>query len=343
MDCYYAAVEMRDNPEYRNVPLAIGGSSDRRGVISTCNYQAREFGVRSAMATAHALKLCPDLVLAPGRMALYSEISQQIREIFSRYTDKIEPLSLDEAYLDVTDCSMFSGSATLIAEDIRQTIFSETQLTASAGVAPCKFIAKIASDENKPNGICVITPDKLDDFVIGLPLGKIPGVGKVTLGKLNNIGLYTCADVRRFPFEDLIKGFGKFGSVIWDRSHGLDDRSLSLSRQRKSVGVERTMAQDIRTKEDCIKMIDSLFPLLEKRLAKSEAKIQSQGIKLKFSDFQQTTVEHRSQLLDKEYFLELLTEGLSRQSNRGIRLVGLHVGLADPEEENKQLVFTFVR
>ncbi|GAC19002.1 DNA polymerase IV [Paraglaciecola arctica BSs20135] len=332
---------MRDNPEYRNVPLAIGGSSDRRGVISTCNYQAREFGVRSAMATAHALKLCPDLVLAPGRMALYSEISQQIREIFSRYTDKIEPLSLDEAYLDVTDCSMFSGSATLIAEDIRQAIFSETQLTASAGVAPCKFVAKIASDENKPNGICVITPDKLDDFVIGLPLGKIPGVGKATLGKLNNIGLYTCADVRQFPFEDLIKGFGKFGSVIWDRSHGLDDRNLSLSRQRKSVGVERTMAQDIRTKEDCIKMIDSLFPLLEKRLAKSEAKIQSQGIKLKFSDFQQTTVEHRSQLLDKEYFLELLTEGLSRQSNRGIRLVGLHVGLADPEE-NKQLVFTFV-
>jgi DNA polymerase-4 len=340
MDCYYAAVEMRDNPEYRNVPLAIGGSSDRRGVISTCNYQARKFGVRSAMASAHALKLCPDLVLAPGRMALYAEISQQIREIFSRYTDKIEPLSLDEAYLDVTDCSLFSGSATLIAEDIRQAIFTETQLTASAGVAPCKFVAKIASDENKPNGICVITPDKLDDFVIGLPLGKIPGVGKVTLAKLNNLGLYTCADVRQFPFEDLIKGFGKFGSVIWDRSHGLDDRNLSLSRQRKSVGVERTMAQDIRTKEDCIKMIDSLFPMLEKRLAKSEANIQSQGIKLKFSDFQQTTVEHRSQLLDKEYFLELLNEGLSRQSNRGIRLVGLHVGLAD-STESKQLAFSF--
>jgi len=340
MDCYYAAVEMRDNPEYRNVPLAIGGSSDRRGVISTCNYQARKFGVRSAMATAHALKLCPDLVLARGRMALYSEISQQIREIFSRYTDKIEPLSLDEAYLDVSDCTLFSGSATLIAEDIRSAIFTETRLTASAGVAPCKFVAKIASDENKPNGICVITPDTLDNFVIGLPLGKIPGVGKVTLGKLNNIGLYTCADVRTFPFEDLIKRFGKFGSVIWDRSHGRDDRNLSIGRQRKSVGVERTMAQDIRSKEDCIKMIDSLFPLLEKRLAKSAAKIQSQGIKLKFSDFQQTTVEHKCQLLDKAYFLELLVEGLSRQANRGIRLVGLHVGLADSEQSN-QLTFSF--
>jgi DNA polymerase-4 len=340
MDCYFAAVEMRDNPEYRNVPLAIGGSSDRRGVISTCNYQARKFGVRSAMATAHALKLCPDLVLAPGRMALYAEISQQIREIFSRYTDKIEPLSLDEAYLDVSECTLFSGSATLIAEDIRRTIFEETQLTASAGVAPCKFVAKIASDENKPNGICVITPDKLDEFVIGLPLGKIPGVGKVTLAKLNNIGLYSCADVRQFPFEDLIKRFGKFGSVIWDRSHGLDDRNLSLDRQRKSVGVERTMAEDIRSVEDCVKMIDSLFPLLEKRLAKSGATIQSQGIKLKFSDFQQTTVEHRCLLLDRDYFLELLTEGLSRQANRGIRLVGLHVGLA-ASEQSSQLVFSF--
>jgi DNA polymerase-4 len=340
MDCYYAAVEMRDNPEYRNVPLAIGGSSDRRGVISTCNYLARNFGVRSAMATAHALKLCPDLVLAPGRMALYSEISQQIREIFSRYTDKIEPLSLDEAYLDVSDCQLFSGSATLIAEDIRKTIFEETQLTASAGVAPCKFVAKIASDENKPNGICVITPDKLDEFVMGLPLGKIPGVGKVTLAKLNNIGLYTCADVRQFPFEDLIKRFGKFGSIIWDRSHGLDHRNLSLSRQRKSVGVERTLAEDIHSKEDCIKMLDSLFPLLEQRLNKAKAQIQSQGIKLKFSDFQQTTVEHKCQQLNQNYFLELLTEGLSRQANRGIRLVGLHVGLMD-SSDSKQMAFSF--
>ena len=340
MDCYYAAVEMRDNPEYRNVPLAIGGSSDRRGVISTCNYQARQYGVRSAMATAHALKLCPELVLAPGRMALYSEISQQIREIFSRYTDKIEPLSLDEAYLDVSDCTQFSGSATLIAEDIRRTIFEETQLTASAGVAPCKFVAKIASDENKPDGICVITPDKLDDFVIGLSLGKIPGVGKVTLAKLNNIGLYTCADVRQFPFEDLIKGFGKFGSIIWDRSHGVDDRNLSLSRQRKSVGVERTLAEDIHTEADCIKMLDSLFPLLEQRLNKTKAKIQSQGIKLKFSDFQQTTVEHKCQQLNQDYFLALLTEGLSRQANRGIRLVGLQVGLAD-SKESSQLAFSF--
>lgn len=342
MDCYYAAVEMRDNPEYRGVPLAIGGSTDRRGVISTCNYIARKFGVRSAMATAHALKLCPDLVLAPGRMELYSEISAQIREIFSRYTHKIEPLSLDEAYLDVSDCELFSGSATLIAEDIRRAIFEETQLTASAGVAPCKFVAKIASDENKPNGICVVTPDKLDDFVVQLKLGKIPGVGKVTLAKLNDMGLYTCADVRDFPFEDLIKRFGKFGPVIWARSHGEDDRELSTQRQRKSVGVERTMPEDIFTEQDCAKMIDNLFPKLQERLKKSSPslEIQSQGIKLKFADFQQTTVEHKYQKLNKDYFFELLAEGLARQNKRGIRLVGLHVGLVD-KQTLQQLNFSF--
>ena len=341
MDCYYAAVEMRDNPEYRNVPLAIGGSSDKRGVISTCNYQAREFGVRSAMATAHALKLCPNLILAPGRMQLYSEISGQIREIFKRYSDKIEPLSLDEAYLDVTDCTQFSGSATLIAEDIRRAIFTETQLTASAGVAPCKFVAKIASDENKPNGICVITPEKLDEFVIKLPLRKIPGVGKVTQSKLAEMGLHTCADVRRYPFEDLVKRFGKFGPVIWDRSHGLDERNLSTQRRRKSVGVERTLAEDIYSEQECIEMVNSLFPMLEKRLAKTGKNIQSQGIKLKFSDYQQTTVEHKHHILEKDYFLELLSEGLARQANRGIRLVGLHVALADVDE-TKQLAFSFL-
>tara|TARA_B110000902_G_scaffold147863_1_gene170498 strand:+ start:237 stop:1115 length:879 start_codon:yes stop_codon:yes gene_type:complete len=198
----------------------------------------------------------------------------------------------------------------------------------------------IASDENKPNGICVVTPDKLDNFVIKLPLGKIPGVGKVTLAKLNNMGLYNCADVRQFPFEDLVKRFGKFGSVIWDRSHGLDNRNLSLTRQRKSVGVERTLAEDIHSQDECLKMIDSLFPLLEQRLNKTQAHIQSQGIKLKFSDFQQTTVEHKCQVLDKNYFLKLLTEGLSRQANRGIRLVGLHVALAEITD-NKQLAFSF--
>ena len=342
MDCFYAAVEMRDNPALRDVPLAIGGSSDRRGVISTCNYIARKFGVRSAMATAHAIKLCPDLVLAPGRMEVYSDISRQIRGIFARYTDKIEPLSLDEAYLDVSDTTLFGGSATLVAQDIRKAILLETGLTASAGVAPCKFVAKIASDENKPNGICVITPDKLDAFVLKQPLRKIPGVGKVTAEKLATMGLLTCADVREFPFDELIKRFGKFGAVLWARSHGEDERQLQTDRLRKSVGVERTMAQDIHSKTDCQKMVDVLFPMLKKRLLKSspELLIHSQGIKLKFSDFQQTTVEHRCKVLSQSYFETLLMQALERQQNRGIRLVGLHVGLA-PEATAQQLSFDF--
>ncbi|WP_416307547.1 DNA polymerase IV [Neptunicella sp. SCSIO 80796] len=329
MDCYYAAVEMRDNPEYRNVPLAIGGASDRRGVLSTCNYQARKFGLHSAMATAHALKLCPDLVLIPGRMELYVQISRQIRQIFQRYTELIEPLSLDEAYLDVSDCELFGGSATLIAEDIRQAIYAETGLTASAGVAPCKFVAKIASDENKPNGICVISPDKLDDFVRRLPLGKIPGVGKVTLEKLNRMGLFYCEDVRRYPFDKLLKAFGKLGPVLWQRSKGIDDRAVTINRKRKSVGVETTIAEDIYTEQQCWALVEQLYPKLEKRLkaVSHNLAIHTQGVKLKFNDFQQTTVELRYNHLDKNFFHSLLAEALSRRAERGIRLVGLHVGL----------------
>lgn len=329
MDCFYAAVEMRDRPELRDIPIAIGGSADRRGVISTCNYPARKFGVRSAMATAHAQRLCPHLTLVPGRMALYAEVSRQIREIMLRYTDKIEPLSLDEAYLDVSDSDLFAGSATLIAQDIRQAIFAETQLTASAGVAPCKFVAKVASDENKPNGICVVTPQKLDSFVAQLALGKIPGVGKVTLEKLHTMGLYHCRDVRKYPFDRLVKAFGKFGPVIWQRSHGIDDRQISQDRKRKSVGVETTLAKDIYSTDDCWQVIANLMPKLRERLkrASPELDIHTQGIKIKFSDFQQTTIEHRQNRLCDQYFRELLQQVTHRQKGRGIRLVGLHVGL----------------
>lgn len=334
MDCFYAAVEMRDDPSLHEIPIAIGGSSDRRGVISTCNYPARQFGVRSAMATAHALRLCPDLKVLKGRMDAYIAESKKIREIFTRYTTKIEPLSLDEAYLDVSECTLFAGSATLIAEDIRKTIKDELNLTASAGVAPIKFVAKIASDENKPDGLCVITPDKLDEFVRHLPLRKIPGVGKVTIEKLNRLGLFSCDDVRKYPMDRLVKQFGKFGPELWKRSHAIDERELSTHRQRKSVGVERTLSEDIHSLEACLAIVDKLYVNLLERTSKSSEnddkqlpKIASQGVKLKFDDFQQTTVEHRTRTLNREYFNELLAEAFSRANGRGIRLVGLHVGL----------------
>ena len=334
MDCFYAAVEMRDDPSLRDIPVAIGGSTDRRGVISTCNYPARQFGVRSAMATAHALRLCPGLQVIKGRMQAYVAESKKIREIFERYTTKIEPLSLDEAYLDVSRCTLFAGSATLIAEDIRKTIQHELNLTASAGVAPIKFVAKIASDENKPDGLCVITPDKLDEFVRYLPLRKIPGVGKVTIEKLNRLGLFTCDDVRNYPLDRLVKQFGKFGPELWKRSHGIDERELTTSRQRKSIGVERTLSEDIYSLDECFHIVDILYPSLLSRSQLQSTdkqqqlpKIISQGVKLKFSDFQQTTVEHRTRVFDRAYFNQLLSEAFARANGRGIRLVGLTIGL----------------
>ena len=342
MDCFYAAVEMRDNPALKDIPIAIGGSSDRRGVISTCNYSARAFGVRSAMATAHAMKLCPNLTLVPGRMETYVEESRKIKDIMLRYTDVIEPLSLDEAFLDVSDSSLFGGSATRIAQDIRRAILEETGLTASAGVAPIKFVAKVASDENKPNGLCVISPDKLMEFVTGLPLKKIPGVGKVTQEKLSMLGLTTCGDVQLYSRERLLKQFGKFGRVLWDRCHGVDERGISQNRERKSVGIETTLAQDIYTEQQCLEIVHKLYPKLIKRLKKvsPDLLVHNQGIKLKFSDFQQTTMDQRTQSVSLKTFESLLPQILERQNRRGIRLVGLHVAMPH-ESDTRQLTLNF--
>ena len=214
MDCFYAAVEMRDNPQYRDIPIAVGGNG-ARSVLCTCNYKAREYGVRSAMPNSRAKALCPDLTIVNGRMAVYQQVSTQIRAIFLRYTDIIEPLSLDEAFLDVTDSPFFSGSATLIAERIRADIYNELNLTASAGVAPNKFLAKIASDENKPNGQCVVSPDKVDSFVENLPLRKIPGIGPKTGEKLLSAGFATCSDVRASSVGQLQTIVGKFANALY--------------------------------------------------------------------------------------------------------------------------------
>ncbi len=340
MDCFFAAVEMRDNPALRDIPLAIGGSRERRGVISTANYPARKFGVRSAMPTGMALKLCPHLTLLPGRFDAYKEASNHIREIFLRYTPLIEPLSLDEAYLDVTDSPHCHGSATLMAREIRQTIFDELQLTASAGIAPVKFIAKIASDLNKPNGQCVITPEEMPAFLKTLPLSKIPGVGKVTAGKLESIGLVTCEDVQKCDLASLLKRFGKFGRVLWERSQGIDEREVSNDRTRKSIGVERTLVEDIHTWSECEAIIERLYTELERRLAnvKPDLLIARQGVKLKFADFQLTTQEHVWPRLNKDDLLATARKTWDeRRAGRGVRLVGLHVTLLDPQLE-RQLV-----
>ncbi|MDP5147867.1 DNA polymerase IV [Shewanella sp. ULN5] len=342
MDCYFAAVEMRDFPELRDKPIAVGGRSDRRGVISTCNYAARQFGVRSAMSSYHALKLCPNLVLVPGRMQVYKEVSQQIREIFNRYSDVIEPLSLDEAFLDVSDCQLHHGSATLIAKAIRADIESETGLTASAGVAPIKFLAKIASDLNKPNGQYVITPDEIPEFVRTLPLKKIPGVGKVTAQKLSLLGLETCADVQQYPKNKLLEAFGKFGAVLIERSNGIDCRPITSNRVRKSVGVETTLAKDIFTLAQCHQVMPQLIQELDARVSRSakDRLINKQVVKIKFNDFKQTTIEHRSAEMSVNLFYDLLAQALARSNGRGIRLLGVSVGLADMNASNEKKLQT---
>lgn len=339
MDAFFASVEMRDYPEYRNIPLAVGGSEKQRGVISTCNYEARKYGVRSAMSTALAKKLCPQLTVVPGRMHVYREVSQKVREIFARYTELIEPLSLDEAYLDVTECQQLHGSATLIAEAIRHEIRAELNLTASAGIAPIKFLAKIASDLNKPDGQFVITPTEMQGVIDTLPLEKIPGVGKVSLQKLQKAGFYICSDIRNSDYLKLVRQFGRLGESLWNRSHGVDPREVTPHRQRKSVGVERTFPSNIFTFDECWQVIEKrLYPELCQRLERvsPDKSITKQGIKVKFADFQLTTIEHVHGQLDLAYFYDLLQQVLTRQNGREIRLLGLHVMLK-PEDELKQL------
>ncbi|WP_428774612.1 DNA polymerase IV [Vibrio sp.] len=341
MDCFFAAVEMRDNPDYRDRPLAVGGHEKQRGVISTCNYQAREFGVRSAMPTATALRLCPGLLVVRGRMAVYKQVSQQIRQIFLRYTDKIEPLSLDEAYLDVSGCPLYHGSATLIAEAIRRDIRQELNLTASAGVAPIKFLAKVASDMNKPDGQAVIPPQQVQQVIDDLPLEKLPGVGKVSLAKLQQAGLFFCRDVREAGHRELLLKFGRLGQSLWQRSHGIDNRQVEVSRERKSVGVEHTFSHNIDSYQQCWQVIEEqLYPELVRRLERScpEREIIKQGIKVKFADFKLTTIEHLHPQLELAYFKVLLREILTRQQGREIRLLGLNVMLK-PELTNQQLSF----
>ncbi len=341
MDCFFAAVEMRDNPGLRDIPIAIGGSEKQRGVISTANYPARKFGVHSAMSTAMALKLCPHLTVIRGRYDAYKEASTHIRDIFSRYTALIEPLSLDEAYLDVTDSQHCHGSATLIAREIRETIQQELNLTASAGIAPIKFLAKIASDINKPDGQFVITPQQMPDFLLALPLAKIPGVGKVTARKLEEMGLNICADVQKTDLVTLLRRFGKFGRVLWERSNGIDDREVITTRERKSLGVERTLSQDIHSWEACLEIIDLLYDELARRLdnIKPDRQIARQGVKLKFTDFQQTTQEHVWPVLNKDDLIAVARSTWDeRRAGRGVRLVGLHVTLLDPQLERQLLL-----
>ena len=337
-DCFYAAVEVRDNPALKGLPIAVGGNANRRGVIATASYEARKFGVRSAMASATALKQCPNLILIPGRMSVYREASRQMRDIFAQYTGLIEPLSLDEAFLDVSNSSQCRGSATLIAREIRQRIETTVGITVSAGIAPNKFIAKIASDWNKPNGQTVVTPDQIDSFMADLPVRHIWGVGKVTAARLQKHGIETCADVRKFNIYDFVQLFGQFGEHIHKLAHGIDNRPVVSEWRRKSVSVENTYDHDLADLQSCKAQLPTLLGSLQKRTQSldEDYRIHNCFLKMKFRNFEQTTVERRDTKPVLEDFQMLCEEAWSRKAIP-VRLLGIGVRLYDLTEASGQM------
>jgi DNA polymerase-4 len=341
-DCFFAAVETRENPRLATVPLAVGGDPGRRGVIATCNYEARRFGVHSAMPSGVAMRLCPHLTILKPNIGLYKEVSAQMQAIFSDYTDTVEPLSLDEAFLDLTDASACRGSATLVAQEIRARVKSELGITVSAGAAPVKFLAKIASDWRKPDGFFAITPDEVANFVTALPVKSLPGVGKVTETRLNRYGLYDCGDIQAWGLDKLVHHFGSFGDKLHRMAQGQDERPVVPSRIRKSISVERTYAQDISGVGELEGVVRELLCDLDRRFERirGDYSPSKQFVKLKFDDFRQTTLESplnsRRGWEDAQHFFRLLQAAWHRY-RRPVRLVGLGLRLNDRLSGARQL------
>lgn len=326
-DCFYAAVEMRDNPALRDIPLAIGGTSERRGVIATCNYPARAFGIHSAMPTARAFRLCPSLTLMPGNFDKYREVSRDIQQIFFELTPVVEPLSLDEAYLDVSAVAAFQGSATYMAQWLKQQCLTRTGITLSVGVAPSRFLAKIASDWEKPDGLTVIPPEQIRSFIDTLPVTKLHGVGPATRDKLHQLAIHTCTDLRQVPLQRLREHFGKFGLRLYELARGIDERPVSVERNRKSVSVETTFAQDLPTLDTARKALLPLIEMLEQRLQRhGHPATTTRFVKVRFDDFTVTTMEERGYDINEQRLLELLSSAWQRKC-RPVRLLGVGVKL----------------
>lgn len=334
-DYFFVAVEERDDPSLKGRPVAVGGDERRRGVISTCNYIARAYGVHSAMPTAVARRLCPDLVVLPGHMARYREVSAQMRDIFERFTPVVEPLSLDEAYLDVSESPFYNGSATNIAEAIRQQVSRELGITVSAGVAPNKFLAKVASDWLKPDGLFVIPPARVEEFVQGLSVSRIPGVGPVMLEKLRRHGIETCGQLQDCTAVELAREFGGFGARLHEYARGVDERPVRVERSRKSLSVEHTYVFDLPDRQTARDRLPELYEKLSRRLRElgSQYRVLSPFIKLKFCDFTATTLERGSLLPSLPAFGALLDMAYQR-GQKPVRLIGIGVNL---EEQGGQI------
>jgi len=327
MDAFYAAIEQRDNPKLRGKPVIVGGDPDARGVVATCSYEARRFGIHSAMSSARAYRLCPQAIFVRPRFEAYRAVSLQIRELFHEYTDLVEPLSLDEAFLDVTDNKKEIASATWVAREILQQIRARTSLTASAGVSYNKFLAKIASDVKKPAGLTVVTPEQAEAFIDTLPIRRFHGVGKVTEQRMKSRGILTGADLRQRSLEELQRDFGKSGQYFFNISRGIDHRPVVPNRVRKSIGKETTLAEDCGDVRQMVTILSDLARKVANLVQKHETSGLTLTLKVKYSDFEIVT---RSQtgpepIVEADVMLELAEELLTKTdvNERPVRLLGL--------------------
>jgi len=338
MDAFYASVEQMDNPELQGKPLAVGGRG-KRGVISAASYEARVFGVRSAMPGFTARKLCPDLIFVAPRFDRYKEISTKIRKIFYEYTDLVEPLSLDEAYLDVTENKKGNPSATLIAQEIRQQIFDEVGLTASAGISINKFIAKVASDYNKPNGQKTVNPEEVIEFLENLDVKKFYGVGKVTRAKMYQAGIYIGKDLKAKSEAFLIENFGKAGGHYYKIVRGIHHSEVKPNRERKSLAAERTFSENIASEVYMLERLEHIAEELQKRLKRSEVAGRTVTLKIKYSDF---TLQTRSKTLpyfvnEAAILLETAKELLYQEKMKNsVRLLGISLSNLNTGKEKKK-------
>jgi DNA polymerase-4 len=344
MDAFFASVEQLDNPELRGKPVAVGGSGPR-SVVAAASYEARKYGVRSAMPSVTAKRLCPDLIFVKHNFERYSEVSSMVFEIFKEYTDLIEPLSIDEAFLDVTNDTKGIGSATVIARKIRSEIRKKTGLTASAGISVNKFLAKIASEINKPDGMFIIKPEEAEKFIENLPIEKFYGIGKVTALKMHQLGIHNGADLKRWDLVSLVRNFGKAGVFFYDIARGIDERPVEQSQERKSVGTELTYEKDLTTSFEIIAELYKLEKELMERLEHSETTGRTITLKMKFSDFRQITrsrtVQHYIrdfETLHKE--VTILRKSVKLENPR-IRLLGVSVTNLETDECADRQLYLF--
>lgn len=346
MDAFFASVEQRDFPQLRGKAVAVGGSS-RRGVVAAASYEARKYGVRSAMPSVKARQLCPHLIFVKGRMDVYREVSKQVRDIFYEYTDLVEPLSIDEAFLDVTTNKKGISSAMKIAMEIREQIKEATSLTASAGVSYNKFLAKTASGINKPDGFTVILPDEAEAFLEKLPIERFHGIGKVTARKMHDVGIRSGKELKQRTIEELVKRFGKYGRYYYDIVRGIDQRRVNPERVRKSISVERTFSKDLKTLPELKDAVAELSKKLIERMRRAEAYGNTLTLKIKYENFSLHTRNATSPLpLRDEFEIRLYAESLLLHVDldlHSVRLLGIGISsLSDQSAQlGKQLTINF--